>query len=172
MEMLARITCRHKLQSLILNTKKTFFFQFPTRYCFQLGANSFYVLFSDFSNVQLSTASNSGGQQLLCSVLGLFCPTITAYLTTATISFTQIWWKTTFQQSISRTHFPRGGMGRGTPGYFGIERKRAKIISHFHYKIKLYTERVDIYICEKLHQMSYSRLEVAIYINIYTLLCV
>ena len=75
--------------------------------------------------------------------------------------------KNDFSAKYFKDPFPQGGMGRGTPGYFGIERKRAKIISHFHYKIKLYTERVDIYICEKLHQMSYSRLEVAIYINIY-----
>ena len=80
--------------------------------------------------------------------------------------------KNDFSAKYFKDPFPQGGMGRGTPGYFGIERKRAKIISHFHYKIKLYTERVVIYICEKLHQMSYSRLEVAIYINIYTLLCV
>ena len=35
--------------------------------------------------------------------------------------------KNDFSAKYFKDPFPQGGMGRGTPGYFGIERKRAKI---------------------------------------------
>ena len=127
MEMLARMPCRHKLQSLMLNTKKTFFSNFQQGIASNRGGQQLYVLFSDFSNVQQSPTKWGSTAVMFCS--RTFLSDHNSLFNDGNYFFHTNLMKNDFSAKYFKDPFPQGGYGEGHARLFWNREKESK--NHF-----------------------------------------